>query len=53
MAGRVGPKPKPVVANYFAYSSEDENDKEKGKLLTCSCQILSRFMPHIDDIEKN
>ena len=27
--------------------------KKKGKLGTWSCLILSRFMPHIDDIEKN
>ena len=33
MAGRVGSKPKLVVANYFASSSEDENDKEKGEVI--------------------
>ena len=33
MAGRVGPKPKLVVANYFASSSEDENEKEKGEVI--------------------
>ena len=33
MAGRVGSKPKLVVANYFASSSEDENEKEKGEVI--------------------
>ena len=33
MAGRVGSKPKLVVANNFASSSEDENEKEKGEVI--------------------
>ena len=33
MAGRVGSKPKLVVANYFTSSSEDENEKEKGEVI--------------------
>ena len=33
MAGRVGSKPMLVVANYFASSSEDKNEKEKGEVI--------------------
>ena len=33
MAGRVGSKPMLVVANYFASSSEDENEKEKAEVI--------------------
>ena len=55
MAGRMGLKPKVVVANYFTSSSEDENEneKERGEVIDLQLPDFEPFMPHIDDIEKN
>ena len=53
MAGRVGSKPKLVVANYFASSSEDENEKEKAEVIDLQLPDFEPFLLHSEDTGKN